>query len=229
MALWRGNGAGVARCLPNHTLNFAFRDIYRNRLLKNIDRNKDFSKFLAGESRGNAKWPSHHMISGTFVSGGLGGATTLLLLYPFDFARTRLALDSKKDGTRKYKGMVDCLQKIRAREGVSSWFKWVLHLPFQEFHFTIFRGLSSAMQFVIASRAIFFGIFDSIRTSVPDPETLNFAACWAIAQVAIVTSGMMCYPLDTVRRSMMMQSGEKVKQFSSTKDCWKTLYKWVDQ
>uniref|UniRef100_A0A1I7U0T6 ADP/ATP translocase n=2 Tax=Caenorhabditis tropicalis TaxID=1561998 RepID=A0A1I7U0T6_9PELO len=193
MALWRGNGAGVARCLPNHTLNFAFRDIYRNKLLKNVDRNQSFSKFLAG----------------TFVSGGLGGATTLFLLYPFDFARTRLALDTNKDGSRKYKGMVDCLQKMRARDGVSSWFK----------------GLSAAMQFVIASRAIFFGIFDSIRTSVEDPKSLNFAACWAIAQVSITTSGMMCYPLDTVRRSMMMQAGKKVKQFTSTKDCWKTLYK----
>ncbi|CAI2356371.1 unnamed protein product [Caenorhabditis sp. 36 PRJEB53466] len=192
MALWRGNGAGVARCLPNHTLNFAFRDIYRNKLLKNVDRNKDFNKFLAG----------------TFVSGGLGGATTLFLLYPFDFARTRLALDSKKDGSKKYKGMMDCLKKIRASEGATSWFK----------------GLSSAMQFVISSRAIFFGIFDSLRTSVEDPQTLNFAACWAIAQVSIVASGMICYPLDTVRRSMMMQSGKKVKQYQNTKDCWKTLY-----
>ncbi|EFO89732.1 hypothetical protein CRE_07387 [Caenorhabditis remanei] len=148
-------------------------------------------------------------IPGTFVSGGLGGATTLFILYPFDFARTRLALDTKKDGSRKYKGMVDCLQKIKAREGVSAWFK----------------GLSAAMQFVIASRAIFFGIFDSIRTSVKDPKSLNFAACWAIAQVSITTSGMMCYPLDTVRRSMMMQAGKKVKQYTSTKDCWKTLYK----
>ncbi|CAI5454331.1 unnamed protein product [Caenorhabditis angaria] len=193
LALWRGNGAGVARCLPNHTLNFAFRDIYRNRILKNVNRNRDFTKFLAG----------------TFVSGGLGGATTLFLLYPFDFARTRLAIDAKKDGSKKYAGMVDCLKKIRVAEGFGGWFK----------------GLSSAMQFVIASRAIFFGIFDSIRTSVDDPKSLNFAACWAIAQVAIVTSGMMCYPLDTVRRSMMMQSGKKVKKYTSTKDCWKKIYK----
>ncbi|CAA89069.1 ADP/ATP translocase [Caenorhabditis elegans] len=193
MALWRGNGAGVARCLPNHTLNFAFRDIYRNTLLKNVDRNESFGKFLAG----------------TFVSGGLGGATTLFMLYPFDFARTRLALDVKKDGSRKYKGMVDCLKKIKASEGVASWYK----------------GLSSALQFVIASRAIFFGIFDSIRTSVEDPKSLNFAACWAIAQISITTSGMVCYPLDTVRRSMMMQSGKQIKQYTSTKDCWKTLYK----
>ncbi|CAB3410419.1 unnamed protein product [Caenorhabditis bovis] len=193
LALWRGNGAGVARCLPNHTLNFAFRDIYRKLILKDVDRKSEFKKFLAG----------------TFVSGGLGGATTLSLLYPLDFARTRLAVDTNPDGSKKYNGMVQCLRKISAKEGIGAWYK----------------GLSSALQFVVASRAIFFGIFDSIRTSVNDPNSLNFAACWAIAQVSIITSGLTCYPLDTIRRSMMLQSGKRVKIYTSNMDCWKKIYK----
>lgn len=140
MALWRGNGAGVARCLPNHTLNFAFRDIYRNTLLKNVDRNESFGKFLAGESTWVLSIYWFWKFLGTFVSGGLGGATTLFMLYPFDFARTRLALDVKKDGSRKYKGMVDCLKKIKASEGVASWYKWVFK-KLKHYYFGLFQRI----------------------------------------------------------------------------------------
>ncbi|CAD6188755.1 unnamed protein product [Caenorhabditis auriculariae] len=192
LSLWRGNGAGVARCLPNHALNFAFRDVYRNALLKNTDRDKQYFRFLVG----------------TLASGGLGGATTLFLLYPFDFARTRLAIDAKKDGSKQYRGMVDCLRKIRLNDGLRSWYK----------------GFNASLQFVVSSRAIFFGLFDSMRTSVANPQKLHFAAVWFMAQTSIVASGMMCYPLDTVRRSLMLQSGREVKKYSGTMDCWKKIY-----
>uniref|UniRef100_A0A1I7XBZ6 ADP/ATP translocase n=1 Tax=Heterorhabditis bacteriophora TaxID=37862 RepID=A0A1I7XBZ6_HETBA len=111
LSLWRGNGAGVIRCFPNHALNFAIRDFYRNALLKNVDRTRDFTRFVIVLSLG------------TTACGGLGGATTLLILYPFDFARTRLAVDAKKDGSKQYSGMIDCLRKIKVREGCVGWYR----------------------------------------------------------------------------------------------------------
>ncbi|KHJ76099.1 hypothetical protein OESDEN_24282 [Oesophagostomum dentatum] len=48
LSLWRGNTAGVVRCFPNHALNFALRDLYRNLLLKDVDRRKEFWRFAMG-------------------------------------------------------------------------------------------------------------------------------------------------------------------------------------
>ncbi|KAK6059638.1 putative ADP/ATP translocase 2 [Cooperia oncophora] len=188
LSLWRGNCAGVMRCFPNHALNFALRDFYRNLLLKGVDRQRQFRRFVAG----------------SVACGGLGGATALLLLYPFDFARTRLAVDVNADGSKKFKGMVHCLGTIRKREGWLSWY----------------RGFNASVQFVIASRAAFFGLFDVIRTSVADPKQLHFFTTWLLAQVCLISSGLLCYPLDTVRRQMMMQAGKRQKMFSSSWSCW---------
>lgn len=49
---------------------------------------------------------------GNMASGGAAGATSLLFVYPLDFARTRLAADVGKGGVkenREFNGLVDCL------------------------------------------------------------------------------------------------------------------------
>ncbi|VDM74693.1 unnamed protein product, partial [Strongylus vulgaris] len=81
-------------------------------------------------------------------------------------------------------------------------------------------GFSASVQFVFASRATFFGLFDVLRTSVADPKQLHFLTLWLIAQVCLITSGLLCYPMDTVRRQMMMQAGRIDKTFRSSWSCW---------
>ena len=43
------------------------------------------------------------------------------------------------------------------------------------------------------------------------------------AQVVTVLSGIASYPLDTVRRRLMMQSGRADKMYSGTMDCFKVI------
>ena len=50
-------------------------------------------------------------------AGGLAGAGSLLIVYPLDFARTRLAADLGKTGAREFTGLIDCLGKVVARGG----------------------------------------------------------------------------------------------------------------
>ena len=46
------------------------------------------------------------------------GAGSLLIVYPLDFARTRLAADLGKGGKdREFTGLIDCLRKTAARGG----------------------------------------------------------------------------------------------------------------
>ena len=61
------------RYFPTQALNFAFKDKYKLLFLNNVDKKKEFWRFFAGN----------------LASGGAAGATSLLIVYPLDFARTR--------------------------------------------------------------------------------------------------------------------------------------------
>lgn len=101
-SLWRGNLANVIRYFPTQALNFAFKDKYKRLFLNNVDKNKQFLRYFAGN----------------LASGGAAGATSLCFVYPLDFARTRLAADVGKGGGREFKGLGDCLTKIFKSDGM---------------------------------------------------------------------------------------------------------------
>ena len=49
------------------------------------------------------------------VSGGAAGVSSMIITYPLDFGRTRLAADiggSTKE-QRQFRGLFDCLRKVR--------------------------------------------------------------------------------------------------------------------
>lgn len=58
-----------------------------------------------------------------------------------------------------------------------------------------------------------------------DPKKANFFAMWGFAQFVTVTAGIASYPLDTVRRRLMMTSGAKEKMYTGTMDCFRKIYK----
>ena len=63
-------------------------DKYKQLFLDGVDK-KDFWRFFAGN----------------LASGGAAGATSLLIVYPLDFARTRLGADvGKAAADREFKG-----------------------------------------------------------------------------------------------------------------------------
>lgn len=72
LSLWRGNLANVLRYFPTQALNFAFKDKFKKIFLDGVPKD-DFWRQLGGN----------------LASGGAAGATSLLFVYPLDFARTR--------------------------------------------------------------------------------------------------------------------------------------------
>ncbi|KAI6172231.1 ADP/ATP translocase [Aphelenchoides besseyi] len=138
------------------------------------------------------------------ASGGLAGASSLCFVYPLDFARTRLAADVGKGASREFKGLGDCLVKIAKSDGPIG----------------LYRGFFVSVQGIIIYRAAYFGMFDTAKMMfTKDGKKLNFFAAWAIAQVVTISSGVLSYPWDTVRRRMMMQSGRKDVLYKNTLDC----------
>jgi len=188
-SLWRGNLANVIRYFPTQALNFAFKDTYKRLFIEGVDKKKEFWKFFAGN----------------LASGGAAGATSLLFVYPLDFARTRLAVDvGASKATREFNGLADCLVKIFKHDGIVG----------------LYRGFFVSVQGIIIYRAAYFGCFDTVKALVAkDPKKVNFFVAWGIAQVVTVASGVLSYPWDTVRRRMMMQSGRKEIMYKNTWDC----------
>jgi len=149
---------------------------------------------------------------GNCASGGAAGATSLTFVYPLDFARTRLAADVGSGSEREFTGLVDCLKKTAGRDGVSG----------------LYRGFGISVVGIIAYRASYFGMFDTGKVLLfEDIKKANFFAMWAFAQVVTVSAGIVSYPLDTVRRRLMMTSGKTGadKMYDGTMDCFRKIYK----
>lgn len=75
----RGNLANVVRYFPTQAFNFAFKDTFKA-IFPRYNPQTEFWSFFATN----------------LASGGLAGAASLLIVYPLDFARTRLATDVGK-------------------------------------------------------------------------------------------------------------------------------------
>jgi len=146
---------------------------------------------------------------GNLASGGAAGATSLCFVYPLDFARTRLAADVGKGGKREFTGLLNCLTTMAKRDGPMG----------------LYRGFVVSVQGIIIYRAAYFGTYDTIKGLLPGKP--GFFVSWAIAQVVTVSSGILSYPFDTVRRRLMMQSGLKGKDimYTGTMDCWRKIAK----
>eukprot|EP00350_Pseudokeronopsis_sp_OXSARD2_P006064 CAMPEP_0170543080 /NCGR_PEP_ID=MMETSP0211-20121228/2314_1 /TAXON_ID=311385 /ORGANISM="Pseudokeronopsis sp., Strain OXSARD2" /LENGTH=102 /DNA_ID=CAMNT_0010846365 /DNA_START=320 /DNA_END=628 /DNA_ORIENTATION=- len=101
------------------------------------------------------------------ASGGAAGATSLMFVYPLDFARTRLAADvGKGDGNREFSGLVNCLTKILQKDGP----------------YGLYRGFGISVVGIIFYRAAYFGMFDTGKVFLfPDAKKANIFAMWMFA------------------------------------------------
>ncbi|KAJ5864024.1 uncharacterized protein N7529_005940 [Penicillium soppii] len=186
VALWRGNTANVIRYFPTQALNFAFRDTYKSMFAYKKERD------------GYAKW-----MMGNLASGGAAGATSLLFVYSLDYARTRLANDAKSSkgtGERQFNGLVDVYRKTLASDGIAG----------------LYRGFGPSVLGIVVYRGLYFGMYDSIKpVLLVGPLEGSFLASFLLGWTVTTGAGVASYPLDTVRRRMMMTSGEAVKYKSS--------------
>jgi len=195
VALWRGNTANVIRYFPTQALNFAFRDKFKS--MFNYKKERD----------GYGKW-----MAGNLASGGAAGATSLLFVYSLDYARTRLANDAKsakKGGERQFNGLVDVYKKTLASDGISG----------------LYRGFGPSVLGIVVYRGLYFGMYDSIKPVVLTGSLEgNFLASFLLGWTVTTGAGIASYPLDTVRRRMMMTSGEAVK-YKSSFDAFSSIVK----
>jgi len=181
--------------LSSQALNFAF---------------KDKIKAAFGTSKADS---SAVIFAKNVASGGAAGASSLLFVYSLDYARTRLANDAKaaqKSGgvaERQFNGLIDVYRKTMASDGIAG----------------LYRGFVISCVGIIVYRGCYFGFYDTLKPMLLSKDA-GLASSFALGYGVTVSAGLVSYPVDTIRRRMMMTSGEAVK-YSGSMDCFFKILK----
>jgi solute carrier family 25 (adenine nucleotide translocator) protein 4/5/6/31 len=191
LAFWRSNFTNCIRYFPTQALNFSFKG-----QVKNIDALaiKKTDGYFA-------------KLTKNIIAGGLAGGGSLLFVYSLDYARTRLANDlkaAKKGGSgREFTGLFDVYRKTWAAEGIRG----------------LYAGFNISFIGIFVYRGLYFGLYDTIMPLVP-PESTNLATRFVVGYCVTVLAGLASYPIDTIRRRMMMTAGaEAAHKYKSSMDC----------
>jgi len=132
------------------------------------------------------------------LSGGIAGAVSLMFVQSIDYTRTRLGADAKSGGKRQFSGIVDVYVKTIRSDGVRG----------------LYRGFWVSCSCIFIYRGLYFGLYDSLK-----PIVLSDSSTWLdtflLGWLVTITSGLAAYPIDTIKRRMMLTAGQKVKYSSS--------------
>lgn len=122
------------RYAPNLALNFAFKEVFREKMFGEVDRKEaplaTFSK--------------------SFIAGGMAGFLSNTAMYSVDNAWDRLKGDiaaEKMGGTRQFTNMQDAWKKTMATEGVGG----------------MYKGFLASSVGIIIYRGLFFGLYDTVK------------------------------------------------------------------
>ena len=206
------------------TLNFLLMDWYKYAITPILH----WSLSLPSD-RSEEKRKKRRALISSFLSGGLAGGTVLTALYPLVFARTRLAMDvgnNTIDAPRKYSGgMKDVYSKIWRADGWRGFY----------------QGYGIALAGVVVYRALHLGGYDAVKTEIlhrrgvhvttdnfsidRTQSNLTMSERFLAAQLVSITAGTACYPIDSVRRRLMMQAGLPSEQrwYNNSFDCFRKV------
>eukprot|EP00977_Amphora_coffeiformis_P013788 scaffold3701_cov149-Amphora_coffeaeformis.AAC.3 len=204
-ALWRGNVPTLWIQGGTSALNFAFMDGY-----------KKMARHVVVVERLDNPQPQqqerYRRLGQSLLSGGLAGATAMTVLYPLGVMRTQLALDMGRTDDRQYpRGMRDVFwQSIRSGG--------------------ILRGLYPGYGVALASVSLYRMSELLVQRGLPSDSPascLPFAERFVMAQIVSILASTAHYPLDSIRRRLMMQSDKTAaeKIYRSAWHCMQTIYR----
>ena len=80
----------------------------------------------------------------------------------------------------------------------------------------VYNGFWISCVGIIAYRGLYFGIYDTCRSMIPDSFWLRFLLGYSVTALASTAA----YPIDTIRRRMMMTSGTaNAGKYTSSMQC----------
>jgi len=188
-AFWRSNFTNCLRYFPTQALNFSFKGTVKKVAMFKKDKS---DAYLVSMSK-------------NIAAGGIAGTGSLSFVYSLDYARTRLANDmkgSKGGGERQFNGLADVYKKTMATDGLPG----------------LYRGFVISAVGIFVYRGLYFGLYDTIMPMFPE-ENVNLFTRFCVGYAVTVAAGLASYPIDTIRRRMMMTSGNADLQYKGSMDC----------
>jgi len=142
------------------------------------------------------------------ASGGLAGSLSLLGVYSLDYARTRLGNDAmNSSGQRQYSGLADVYRQTLKTDGLAG----------------LYRGFVISVVGIFIYRGLYFGLYDSCKPLVfKGQENPSAIGTFFLSLGTTSVAGIVAYPIDTLRRRMMMTSGEAAK-YNGSIDAYKKI------
>lgn len=150
----------------------------------------------------------------SLLSGGAAGSSSMLFTYPLDLARTRITTDLGKGKDKLYNGFTDVCQKTYSEGGIKA----------------LYRGFNISVAGIIPYRALYFAGYDTLKSIFLREEKSSFWKKWVISQFNTVLAQTITYPIDTVRRVLMLsgkvgKDGKATPTFKSSYDCFQWIKK----
>jgi solute carrier family 25 (adenine nucleotide translocator) protein 4/5/6/31 len=110
----------------------------------------------------------------------------------------------KSTGEREFKGLVDVYVKTFKADGFGG----------------LYRGFVISFIGIFIYRGFYFGLYDTIMPYFSDDVNVGIRFC--VSYSVTVLAGLLSYPVDTIRRRMMMTSGGGV-HYDGSFDCAKQI------
>jgi solute carrier family 25 (adenine nucleotide translocator) protein 4/5/6/31 len=214
LALWRGNTPTILMQGGTSALNFLFMDLYKKAATRIVGSNDDQ----------NHNHRYNYRLAKSFLAGALAGGTAITCLYPIGLIRTKLALDMGTNTRRLYpNGMRDVATHSYRVNGLAA---------------GLYPGYTVALLSVSLYRMVYLGGYDFCKTELclkhglqpsidANASRLPFGERFLAALGVSMLASTVHYPLDSVRRRLMMQSDalDIEKRYRNGWHCFVQIYK----
>ncbi|RDD47910.1 Mitochondrial adenine nucleotide transporter ADNT1 [Trichoplax sp. H2] len=196
---FKGNGTNVVRMIPYMAVQFTAYEEYKKRfhISQDFRKHDSFRRLLAG---------------------ALAGLTSVIVTYPLDLIRTRLA--AQGDGpSRKYRSILHAAVLICRQEGGF-------------FGGALYRGIGPSLMGVAPYVGLNFMIYENLKgivtrryysTSTNGTSELPVPVRLMCGGIAGAASQSVTYPLDVIRRRMQMKGTNSNFAYTSTANAFATI------
>jgi solute carrier family 25 (adenine nucleotide translocator) protein 4/5/6/31 len=189
-AFWRGNVVACVKYIPEQMIKYALKDKMAE-MMKVSRQESVYTRMVKN-----------------IGAGAIGSFSSLVVIYPLGFCRTRLAADvlssgKVNTGTRQFEGTIDVFRKTLSSDGVVG----------------LYRGFMVSCLGIVVYRGLYLGLYDTLAPMVVHYDgSSRMLAAFLLGYGVTAAAGVISYPLDTIVRRMMMRSCESVK-YTGWIDC----------
>ncbi|RZC52932.1 hypothetical protein C5167_021358 [Papaver somniferum] len=181
---YKGNGASVLRIVPYAALHFMTYEQYRCWILNN------YSALGTGPIV-------------DLVAGSVAGGTAVLVTYPLDLARTKLAYQVLGRRGGSFGNGMSSSQSLPAYSGIRDFFKSVYREGGAR---SLYRGIGPTLIGILPYAGLKFYVYEELKRHVPEEQQKSVMMRLSCGALAGLFGQTFTYPLDVVRRQMQVQT-----------------------